>query len=42
MSGALLAGLVPAMFIDNIGAVDAYRYATYAGLSLWFLSLVPR
>ena len=41
MSGALLAGLVPAMFIDNIGAVDAYRYATYAGLSLWFLSLVP-
>ncbi len=41
MSGALMAGLVPAMFIDNIGAVDAYRYATYAGLSLWFLSLVP-
>ena len=41
MTGALLAGLVPAMFIDNIGAVDAYRYATYAGLSLWFLSLAP-
>ena len=41
MSGALMAGLIPAMFIDNIGAVDAYRYATYAGLSLWFLSLIP-
>ena len=41
MTGALMAGLVPAMFIDNIGAVDAYRYATYAGLSLWFFSLIP-
>ena len=41
MAGALIAGLVPLMFIDDIGKVDAYRYATYAGLSLWFISLVP-
>ena len=41
MSGALMAGLVPLMFIDSIGKVDAYRYATYAGLALWFLSLIP-
>ena len=41
MSGALIAGLVPAFFIDDIGKVDAYRYATYAGLGLWFLSLIP-
>ena len=30
-----------ALFIDSIGRVDAYRYATYAGLALWFLSLIP-
>ena len=41
MIGALLAGLIPALFIDSIGRVDAYRYATYAGLALWFLSLIP-
>ena len=41
MTGALIAGLIPAFFIDDIGRVDAYRYATYAGLSLWFLSLIP-
>ncbi|MCH8206090.1 MAG: MFS transporter [Chloroflexi bacterium] len=41
MAGALFAGLVPALFIDDIGKVDAYRYATYAGLALWFLSLIP-
>ena len=41
MTGALIAGLVPAFFIDDFGRVDAYRYATYAGLSLWFLSLIP-
>ena len=41
MSGALMAGLLPALFIDDIGKVAAYRYATYAGLSLWFLSLIP-
>ena len=41
MSGALIAGFVPLMFIDDIGKVDAYRYATYAGLSLWFISLIP-
>ncbi len=41
MSGALMAGMVPLMFIDSIGKVDAYRYATYAGLALWFLSLIP-
>ncbi len=41
MAGALIAGLVPALFIDDIGRVNAYRYATYAGLALWFLSLIP-
>ena len=41
MAGALIAGMVPALFFDDIGKVDAYRYASYAGLSLWFLSLVP-
>ena len=41
MSGALIAGLVPLLFIDDIGKVAAYRYASYAGLSLWFISLVP-
>jgi MFS family permease len=41
MVGALMAGLLPALFIDDIGKVDAYRYATYAGLSLWFISLIP-
>jgi MFS family permease len=41
MAGMLLAGMVPLMFIDSIGKIDAYRYATYAGLGLWFLSLIP-
>ena len=41
MGGALLAALVPLLFIDSIGKVDAYRYATYAGLALWFVSLIP-
>lgn len=41
MAGALIAGLVPALFIDDIGRVNAYRYATFAGLALWFLSLIP-
>ena len=40
-AGALMAGLIPLFFIDSMGKVDAYRYATYAGLSLWFLSLIP-
>ena len=34
-------GASRALFIDDIGRVAAYRYATYAGLSLWFLSLIP-
>ncbi len=41
MMGALIAGLIPALFIDDIGKVDAYRYASYAGLALWFISLIP-
>ena len=41
MGGALIAGFVPLLFIDDVGKVDAYRYATYAGLSLWFVSLIP-
>ena len=41
MAGALAAGLIPALFIDDVGKVTAYRFATYAGLSLWFLSLIP-
>ena len=41
MSGALLAGIVPVLFIDDIGQIAAYRYASYAGLSLWFISLIP-
>jgi MFS family permease len=41
MIGALIAGFVPALFIDDVGKVDAYRYASYAGLSLWFISLIP-
>ncbi len=41
MVGALVAGMVPALFIGDIGKVNAYRYATYAGLALWFLSIIP-
>ncbi|MEE8337414.1 MAG: MFS transporter [Dehalococcoidia bacterium] len=41
MGGALIAGLAPALFVNSVGLVDAYRYATYAGLALWFLSLIP-
>ncbi len=41
MSGALIAGLLPLMFIDDFGEVNAYRWATYGGLALWFLSLIP-
>ena len=41
MAGALAAGLIPALFIDDVGKVTAYRFAAYAGLSLWFLSLIP-
>ncbi len=41
MVGALVAGLLPALFFDEVGKVVAYRYATYAGLSLWFVSLIP-
>ncbi|MAF53154.1 MAG: hypothetical protein CL694_09115 [Chloroflexi bacterium] len=41
MAGALMAGLLPLMFIDEFGKVNAYRFATYAGLALWFLSLAP-
>ena len=41
MTGALIAGSVPAFFADDIGLVSAYRYAAYAGLTLWALSLIP-
>ena len=41
MAGAPVAVLVPLLFIDDIGKVDAYRFATYGGLSLWFISLIP-
>jgi MFS family permease len=41
MTGMLIAGFVPTLFIDDFGRVDAYRYATYAGLGLWFVSLIP-
>jgi MFS family permease len=41
MAGALIAGTVPALFADDIGIVEAYRYAVYGGLALWFLSLIP-
>ncbi len=41
MLGALIAGLVPALFIPSVGAIVAYRWATYAGLALWFFSLIP-
>ena len=41
MMGALIAGMVPALFADQLGIVTAYRYAVYGGLVLWFLSLIP-
>jgi MFS family permease len=41
MIGALVAGLMPALFTDAVGQVEAYRFAVYAGLALWFLSLIP-
>lgn len=41
MMGALIAALVTMQFVDVVGEVEAYRYATYAGLALWFLSLIP-
>jgi MFS family permease len=41
MVGALVAGLIPLFFVDEIGRVEAYRWAVYGGLALWFLSLIP-
>jgi MFS family permease len=41
MAGALIAGMVPALFADQLGLVTAYRYAVYGGLVLWALSLIP-
>jgi MFS family permease len=41
MAGALIAGMVPALFADELGLVTAYRYAVYGGLVLWALSLIP-
>lgn len=41
MLGSLIAGLLPLAFAASVGKVTAYRYATFIGLGLWFLSLIP-
>lgn len=41
MVGALVAGFIPLLFVDQVGRIDAYRWAVYGGLALWFLSLIP-
>lgn len=41
MVGSLLAGFLPLMLADVVGKVTAYRWATFVGLALWFLSLIP-
>jgi len=41
MTGALITGFVPALFIDEVGKVGVYTHASHAGLSLWFISLIP-
>lgn len=41
MAGSLLAGFLPLAIADSVGKVNAYRWATFVGLGLWFLSLIP-
>lgn len=41
MIGSLLAGFLPLLLAERFGKVTAYRWATFAGLGLWFLSLIP-
>lgn len=41
MLGSLLAGFLPLLLAERFGKVTAYRWATFAGLALWFLSLIP-
>ncbi len=41
MTGALLAGAAPLLLADRLGTIEAYRLAVYAGLALWFASLLP-
>ncbi len=43
MAGALVAGFAPGWLADRFGMsqVSAFRWATYAGVLWWFLSLIP-
>ena len=41
MVGSLLAGFLPLLLAARVGKLTAYRYATFVGLGLWFLSLIP-
>lgn len=41
MIGSLIAGFLPLVFAQRVGTLTAYRWATFIGLGLWGLSLVP-
>lgn len=41
MIGSLIAGFLPLVFAERVGKVTAYRWATFIGLGLWALSLIP-
>lgn len=41
MVGSLLAGFLPLLLAARVGKLTAYRWATFVGLGLWFLSLIP-
>lgn len=41
MIGSLIAGFAPLLLAERVGKVTAYRWATFLGLGLWFLSLIP-
>lgn len=41
MVGSLIAGFLPLLAAARFGKVTAYRWATFTGLAVWFLSLIP-
>lgn len=41
MIGSLIAGFLPLAFAERVGKVTAYRWATFIGLAIWALSLIP-
>lgn len=41
MAGALMVGAFPGEFASTAAKVALYRWATFIGIGLWFLSLIP-